>query len=261
MWILKPVASSRGRGIEVLRLDHQKLRCDLQSGDERRLLELLGKLSSTHLLQRYISPVLFDSHKFDLRVYVAVLETRPLRAFVYQDALVRFALTPWRHDQTTTSHITNYAVQRAHDDAAELSPLLQRLLAQGTSKCLWSSLCDAISSNSHLLTQASTGNRPLAPPDLEDLDELSFGSDERFSDDVESPHTAHCRSVLDQAWEQVRTVVLRTLQSVETKLSSPKEQSRAPPKFFDLLGFDILFDEQLRPHVLEVNLSPSLEMY
>jgi hypothetical protein len=43
------------------------------------------------VVQRYISnPLLVDGYKFDLRVYVVIVGTNPLSAFVCDEGLARF---------------------------------------------------------------------------------------------------------------------------------------------------------------------------
>lgn len=37
------------------------------------------------------NPLLIDGFKFDLRVYVALVSINPLRIYMYEDGLVRFA--------------------------------------------------------------------------------------------------------------------------------------------------------------------------
>jgi hypothetical protein len=74
MYILKPPASSRGRGIRMMR----------RPSDVKPEKDLL--------IQRYIrDPHLIDGYKYDMRVYVAVTCVDPLRVYVYREGLVRLA--------------------------------------------------------------------------------------------------------------------------------------------------------------------------
>lgn len=73
-WIVKPANSSRGRGIHIID-DLNDLNYDEMS-----------------VISRYISnPLLINSHKFDLRIYVVVTSYEPLRVYVYKEGLARFA--------------------------------------------------------------------------------------------------------------------------------------------------------------------------
>lgn len=66
------------------------------------------------VVQRYISdPFLVCDRKFDLRLSILITSVRPLRAYLYRDGLVRFAVSPYQLDAETANqlskHATNYA--------------------------------------------------------------------------------------------------------------------------------------------------------
>jgi tubulin polyglutamylase TTLL5 len=74
-WIVKPAASSQGRGIFVT----------------NNLSEIPHK-NSQYVVSEYIdNPLLFNGYKFDLRIYIAVTSINPLRIYIYEDGLTRFA--------------------------------------------------------------------------------------------------------------------------------------------------------------------------
>jgi hypothetical protein len=48
----------------------------------------------------YISnPMLINDLKFDLRIYVALTSINPLKIFIYDEGLVRFATCPYNTDK------------------------------------------------------------------------------------------------------------------------------------------------------------------
>ena len=74
LWILKPSASSCGRGIRIL---HRN--------------STIPKRGS-NVISRYVAnPHLLHGLKYDLRIYVLVTCFDPLRIYVYDEGLVRLA--------------------------------------------------------------------------------------------------------------------------------------------------------------------------
>lgn len=99
-FIVKPEASSQGRGIFLIRkLDD--LNC-----------------SERYLVQEYLAdPYLIDGCKFDLRIYVLVSGCNPLRVFIHEDGLTRLATEPYscpnmQNYSDMCVHLTNYAVNK-----------------------------------------------------------------------------------------------------------------------------------------------------
>ena len=71
LWIIKPNASSQGKGIYLID--------DINDID----------LDESCIVSKYIpNPLLINGHKFDLRVYVLVTSFDPLRVYVYKEGLI-----------------------------------------------------------------------------------------------------------------------------------------------------------------------------
>ena len=70
------------------------------------------------MAQRYLhKPYLIDGLKFDLRIYCLVYGVDPLRVFIYQEGLARFATEEYVGPQggnldNLYMHLTNYAIQK-----------------------------------------------------------------------------------------------------------------------------------------------------
>ena len=67
------------------------------------------------------NPLLIDGLKFDLRIYVLVTSVNPLRIYVYEDGLARFATTKYHapKDEAQNNnregkfcHLTNYSLNK-----------------------------------------------------------------------------------------------------------------------------------------------------
>ncbi|XP_076260052.1 tubulin tyrosine ligase-like 5 isoform X4 [Rhynchophorus ferrugineus] len=197
-WIVKPVASSRGRGIFIVESPNQV------------------PLEEPVVVAKYISnPFLVAGHKCDLRLYVVVTSMDPLLIYIYEEGLVRFATVKYdsSHKQlwNPCMHLCNYSINKYHSDyvksddpSAEnvghkwtLSALLRHLKSEGKDTAL-------------LMSQ------------IEDV------------------------------------VIKAVLASANSIISACKMFVPHSNNCFELYGFDILIDSNLKPWLLEVNLSPSL---
>ncbi|XP_017072616.1 tubulin polyglutamylase ttll6 [Drosophila eugracilis] len=99
-FILKPYSAGQGRGIWIT--------TDLRTVGKREKL----------ICQTYIErPLLIDGYKFDLRVYTLVTSVDPLRIFVYNEGLARFATQKYvpptiNNSHNVFMHLTNYCLNR-----------------------------------------------------------------------------------------------------------------------------------------------------
>ena len=73
-------------------------------------------LNESLVISRYIdNPLLINGLKFDLRLYVLVTNFDPLKIYVYNEGLVRFASEPYNLSnikQNVFAHLTNYSINK-----------------------------------------------------------------------------------------------------------------------------------------------------
>jgi tubulin polyglutamylase TTLL4 len=98
-FILKPTASSCGRGIRVVP-GYQKV----TNREETLISAYVDK------------PLLINNKKFDMRMYVLVTSFNPLRAYLYNEGLARFATEEYSNDaehlRNKYMHLTNFSINK-----------------------------------------------------------------------------------------------------------------------------------------------------
>lgn len=99
LWIIKKAAASRGEGVEVVDSSQSEV-----------------PTANDFVIQHYIErPFLITGRKFDLRIYVLVTSIAPLRIYMYNSGLVRFATRPYDPNAPTSEkrvHLTNFALNK-----------------------------------------------------------------------------------------------------------------------------------------------------
>lgn len=198
LWIVKPVASSRGRGVFLCNHPDQV------------------PLDENLIVCKYIAnPLLIDGFKFDIRLYVCVTSYDPLCIYLFEEGLTRFATVKYeksnRHIRNQCMHLTNYSVNKKSDDYVKNDD-----------------------------------------PDVEDYgNKWSLGAFLRYLRSRGKDTAALMMRIED--------VVIKTIVSAEVPVATAcKMFMPFRGNCFELYGFDILVDDNLKPWVLEVNLSPSL---
>lgn len=205
VYICKPNGLSQGRGIY--------LTDDIQ--------EIIDKKITNCLVSQYISdPLLINGLKFDLRIYALLTSVDPLRIYIYQEGLARFATEKYTLAGNSLSnkfiHLTNFSINKKSE---KFKNEKQKLKEEGTNaenKYKWS-----LSSLKEFMKKMGL-NSDLMSMRIEDI-------------------------------------IVKTLISIERQLfKAYSHNSPFRNNCFQVFGFDILIDSKLNPWLIEVNLSPSL---
>ncbi|XP_060611431.2 tubulin polyglutamylase TTLL13 isoform X1 [Anolis sagrei] len=103
-YICKPDSGCQGRGIFITRNPKE-----IKHGEHM-------------ICQQYVTkPFLIDGFKFDMRIYVLVTSCDPLRIFVYEEGLARFATMRYIEPsngnlEDICMHLTNYAINKHNEN-------------------------------------------------------------------------------------------------------------------------------------------------
>jgi len=245
VWIVKPPASSCGRGIRL--------------ATSRELAAGTLPKEKKYVVQRYVdAPFLgVNGRKFDLRLYCLVTSVDPLVVYVHEDGLVRFSTHAYtmRNLRCRYVHLTNYSVNKKSkryveadgDDAAGDDD-------EGDD--------EGDGDDDDDDGAAAGGADPTAGgADPEDAFKWPLQALWRWLDAHGHDAAAVRASCAD--------LVVKTLIAAEAELTPHNVQAcraarpaGAPPPprrpCYELFGFDVLLDADLRPWLIEVNISPSL---
>ena len=189
-WIVKPSNSCQGRGIFIT--------------ENREEIPDNAAMVVSHYID---NPLLINGYKFDLRVYVLITCFDPLRIYIYEEGLGRFATV--KYDSVKNSkfkHLTNYSINKKNGS--------KRSSEEESYKWTFKMI------KSELKKQGV---------DTELL------------------------------WTRIHDIIIKSILSIESIVNSCV-QMYCPTRnnCFDLFGFDILIDEQQKPWLVEINMSPSM---
>ncbi|CUI15229.1 Hypothetical protein, putative [Bodo saltans] len=121
IFIAKPPARARGEGIFLFSGQVPPLLTEVLEAKSPKPDDNDAEDDDGFVVQRYISnPLLINGYKVDLRVYVVCTSFDPLRLYVYNEGLVRFASQPYPTSdemlhttlRDTFRHLTNFSINK-----------------------------------------------------------------------------------------------------------------------------------------------------
>lgn len=179
-------------------------------------------LHESSVVQEYIpKPLLIDNLKFDMRIYVLVLSCDPLKIFVHKEGLVRFATS-------------DYVPIELNAGRSALKDMFVHL-------------------TNYALNKDSTDFK--LPTDIND-------------------NTSHKRSIsrvnktlsemgkdVEKMWAEINDLIVKTILTVQPDLSHSYRTCQPSDTeslmCYELLGFDVMLNHDMKPILLEVNHAPS----
>ena len=171
------------------------------------------------VVQRYIKePYLIDGLKFDLRIYVLVYGCDPLRIYIYKEGLARLATE--KYETPTKDNMENMYMH-----------LTNYAINKDSKNFVFNTDAD----------NADTGNKRSLKFIWSYIDRHGGNS-------------GNLRKLIKRS-------IVKTICAVQPQLAHPYRTCQPNDignnMCFEILGFDILLDKELKPWLLEVNHSPS----
>lgn len=171
------------------------------------------------------SPFVYNNLKFDLRIYVLITGCNPLRLFLHKNGLVRFATQAYEkanhiNKLSNYMHLTNFAINKEN-------PKFVSSLEVGKTK-----------------REDRTAHKRSIIDFFQELSEAGHQT--------------------DKVWDEIKDIVVKTVCSIQPILKHNYLSCNPDDPYnqtcFELLGFDILINEKMKPFLLEVNHAPSFRV-
>jgi len=106
LWIMKPSTMSGGNGIQIIQKNFK-----LAGGAPKKGVLVSDYISNPHLI---------NNLKYDLRIYVLVSSMDPLKIYLHEEGIVKFATKEYSNDIESINdkfiHLTNYSVNKESPD-------------------------------------------------------------------------------------------------------------------------------------------------
>jgi hypothetical protein len=222
-------------------------------------------------------PLLIDNKKFDLRIYVLIMSCDPLRIYLFRDGLVRLCTQDFSKPNSSNldnicMHLSNYSINKRSDEFSGSEDVTGSSGSKRSIKWFLSWLADKKGDDvadmlwckiGHICVKTILCIEPILLREYRTTFGLNVQSSAKTVEEQE-----HQKEV-DRINVDSRTKVTHTTtdgnivdESVKSKEGGVKKSSIekhiiAGSRSIAILGFDIMIDSKMKPHLIEVNHLPS----
>ncbi|KAH8058683.1 hypothetical protein JL722_5912 [Aureococcus anophagefferens] len=227
LWIAKPAAKSRGRGIATFDdLDKMLDHCDAKTGGSGALW----------IVQKYMeSQLLIAERKFDLRQWVLVTDWNPLTIYFYDECYARFSAEKY---SDTSESLENPFVHMVNNSIVKNSDKFHaKVVAENGVEvvdCMWS---------------------------LDDFRNFLNWREAKAAPAADAPERAKAaHRAAASGGDVFRELIQPKMIEIATRaLQCAQEAVEHRKNSWELYGYDFMIDGELNPWLIEVNSSPACD--
>eukprot|EP00043_Microstomoeca_roanoka_P007213 m.69548 g.69548 ORF g.69548 m.69548 type:complete len:456 (+) comp13740_c0_seq6:49-1416(+) len=246
-WIMKPSGAAQGRGIFLVTKLSQLKRWSKDAKTQAK----------SYVISRYLDrPFLIGGKKFDMRLYVLVTSYRPLKAYMSRHGFCRFCTV--KYDTSTSSyddmfiHLTNVSLQKHSGEYNDIHGgkwNVENLKLQVESSF---GLADK-PKNSQLEKKTQQLSNAFICLIQQTCMFIVVDMILGFCGCCALTHYQSTRGkeAAEKLFDEIHWIILQSLKSVQTVMINDRH-------CYELYGYDIIIDDDLKPWLIEVNASPSL---
>ncbi|XP_046402221.1 uncharacterized protein LOC124168144 isoform X2 [Ischnura elegans] len=224
LWILKPGAKSRGRGIQLIN------RLEMVN---QRLTPAVIK-ETRYVIQKYIErPLLIHKTKFDIRQWFLVTSSYPLTVWMYKESYLRFSSQVFSLNKLHESiHLCNNAIQCRYTNGNDRDPALPE-------ENMWD--CFTFQTYLRTIGHPNVWNECIYPGMKESIIGALLASQDNMTDvslatNITGPNPVRHKG--DISFNQ----------RLGTRMGT----------YFEIFGADFMLTEDFRPWLIEINSCPCM---
>ena len=234
-YIVKPNDEQRGSGIYI-------------TSDP---LKNLNNRSDVVVSKYIANPLLINGFKSDLRIHVLLISLDPLKIYIHKEGFLRLATEKYEKPNLFNSknhymHLTNVSVNQHNKEGIGRNGY--KLAGQDFS----------VEESENSVVRSLTFLHDFLKKEGERIDTENYAKNGSFT----NLHS----DLQQQVWNDIKRIVFKTILASHQDLKTyydadfrPTDNSDSASKAFQILGFDIMLDDNYKPWFIEINHNPDLE--